>query len=110
MGKQSPPQNPPPGYLFPWICFGAFLGVSRFSARGVQSPKTPQKYFYKHVENFFQKNQQKFCCQVFLAFFCFIAFSGVSLRWEFKNTHKKTFYKKHCVEKFLQKIRPKVQK
>jgi hypothetical protein len=40
--------------------------------------------------------------------FCFIAFSGVSQRWEFKNTQK-TFCNKHRVEKFLQNIRPKIQ-
>jgi hypothetical protein len=33
---------------------------------------------------------------------------GVSRQGEFKNT-KKRFAKKHRVEKFLQKIRPKIQ-
>jgi hypothetical protein len=69
---------------------GFFLYVfRRFSARGVQK---------HHVENFFQNNRQKFRCQVFLDFLCLIAFSGVSQRWEFKNTKKnivsKSFYKK----------------
>jgi hypothetical protein len=40
---------------------------------------------------------------VFSRFFGFIAFSGVSQRWELKNTTI-FFYKKNRVEKFLQKI------
>jgi hypothetical protein len=41
-------------------------------------------------------------------YFGFVAVSGVSQRWEFRNTTKK-FCKKNRVEKFLQKIRPKIQ-
>jgi hypothetical protein len=55
-----------------------------------------------HVENFFQKNRQKFRCQFFLDFFCFIAVSGVSQRWEFKNTTK-MFCKTSRVEKLFTK-------
>jgi hypothetical protein len=51
----------------------------------------------------FPKKRQKCRCQFFLDFFCFIAFSGVSQRWEFKNTTKNRFAKNR-VEKFLQKI------
>jgi hypothetical protein len=55
-----------------------------------------------HVENFSPKNRQKFRCQFFRDLFCFIAVSGVSQRWEFKNATKmfckkivsKSFYKK----------------
>jgi hypothetical protein len=55
-----------------------------------------------HVENFSRKKRQQFQCQFFLDFFGFIAVSGVSQRWEFKNTTKnvlqkivsKSFYKK----------------
>jgi hypothetical protein len=39
----------------------------------------------------------------------FIAFSGVSQRWEFKNTTKKRFLSKNRAEKFLQKNRQKSQ-
>jgi hypothetical protein len=47
-----------------------------------------------HVENFPQKNRQTFRCQVFLDFFFgFLAFSGVSQRWEFKNTTKNVLQK-----------------
>jgi hypothetical protein len=38
-----------------------------------------------HVENFPQRNRQKVRCQFSLAFLGFIAFSGVSQRWEFKS-------------------------
>jgi hypothetical protein len=41
-------------------------------------------------------------------FFCFIAFSGVSQRWEFKITTKNVLQNKSC-RKILQKIRPKIQ-
>jgi hypothetical protein len=51
-----------------------------------------------HVERFSQKNRQNFRCQFFRDFFL-IAFSGLSPRWEFKNTQKE----------FLQKNRPKIQ-
>jgi hypothetical protein len=40
--------------------------------------------------------------------FCFIAFSGVSQRWEFKNTTKNVLQKKSCREAFT-KNRPKTQ-
>jgi hypothetical protein len=40
-------------------------------------------------------------------FFGFIAFSGVSQRWDIKNTTKNVL-QKNRVEKFLQTIRPKV--
>jgi hypothetical protein len=59
-----------------------------------------------HVKNFFRENSQKIDEHFDVVFprflFCFIAFSGVSLRWEFKYTTKnvlqkilpKSFYKK----------------
>jgi hypothetical protein len=46
-----------------------------------------------HVENFSQRNRQKFRCQFFLDFFWFLAFSGVSHRWELKKHYKKRFTK-----------------
>jgi hypothetical protein len=42
----------------------------------------------------FPKFRQKFRCQFFLDFFCFIAFSGVFQRREFKNTTKNVLQKK----------------
>jgi hypothetical protein len=53
-----------------------------------------------HVEKQIGKNRQKFRCQFFLDFCDFIAFLGVSQRWEFKTNKKncktigsKSFYK-----------------
>jgi hypothetical protein len=51
-----------------------------------------------------RRNRQEFRCQFFSGLFCFIVVSGVSQRWEFKNTTK-MFYKKNRVEKHLQKKR-----
>jgi hypothetical protein len=48
------------------------------------------------------KIHKTFRCQFFLDFFGFIAFSGVSQRWESKNTTKNVL-QKNRVEKFLQK-------
>jgi hypothetical protein len=41
---------------------------------------------------------------VFPRSFCFIAFSGVSQRWEFKNTTKIVLQKKSCRKVFCKKI------
>jgi hypothetical protein len=58
------------------------------SARGVQ----------KHDKNIFAKSpcRKNFDVTFCSSFFCFIAFSGVSLRWEFKNTTKNVLRKKSC--------------
>jgi hypothetical protein len=53
-----------------------------------------------------EQNRQKFRCQFFLDFFCFIVFSGAPQRWEFKGTTKNVL-QKNRVEKFLQKNRQK---
>jgi hypothetical protein len=54
----------------------------RFSAREFKN--TIQIFLQKvHVENFSQTNRQKNRCQFSLVF-CFVAFSGLSQRWEFK--------------------------
>jgi hypothetical protein len=45
---------------------------------------------------------------VFPRFFGFIAFSGVSQRWGFKNTQKNVSQKASC-RKVFTKIRPKIQ-
>jgi hypothetical protein len=65
------------------------------------SSKTPSTYFCKKSRSkaFPKKIGKNFDVRFSSTFFCFIAFSGVSQRWEFKNTQK-TFYKKHRVEKF----------
>jgi hypothetical protein len=78
-----------------------FRGVSRQG----EFKNTIKIFFQKvHVENFFQKNRQKFRCQFFLDFFCFITFSGVSQQGEFKNTIK-LFWQKVHVENFFEKNR-----
>jgi hypothetical protein len=59
-------------------------------------------------KTFSDKNRQKFRCHFFLGFFCFVAFPGVSQRWEFKDTTKNVL-ETDRVEKFLQKNRPKIQ-
>jgi hypothetical protein len=84
-----------------FVRFSAFLGKG--------SSKTPLKYFCKkstETRNF----DASFSL---LDFFCFnnntfIAFSGVSQRWEFKSTTKNVL-QKNRVEKFLQKNRSKIQ-
>jgi hypothetical protein len=87
----------------PLIFFGTFFG--RFSVRGVQ--KHHKNILQKvHVENFFRENSQKidkFFDQFFLSFFCYIAFLGVSWRWEFKSTTKNVL-QKNRVETFFKKI------
>jgi hypothetical protein len=86
------------------ICFDHVFG--RFSVRGVQ----------KHHKHIFakspcrknsQKNRQKLrSVSVYPRFFCFIAFSGVSRRWEFKSKGTtKNVLQKNRVEKNLQKNR-----
>jgi hypothetical protein len=92
------PTHPPSDFFFPLTFFSTFLGASRQGEFENAIKIVLQKV---HVENFSQTNRQKFRCQVFLGFFGFIAFSGVSQRWEFKNTTK-TFR----VDLFLQKNRP----
>jgi hypothetical protein len=90
----------PTGQLFVACLFLNYV-FGRLSVRGVQ--KHHKIFLQKlHVENFSQKNRQKFRCQFSLDFFGCIAFSGVSQRWEFKNTTKNVWQKNH-VEEFLQK-------
>jgi hypothetical protein len=87
--------HPPADFFFPWhfvlVRFRAFLGKG--------SSKTPYKYFCKKSmsKTFPEKNRQKFRCQFFLDLFRFIAVSGVSQRWEFKNTT--FFFAKEIVSK-----------
>jgi hypothetical protein len=78
----------------------------------VRSTKTPQKYIYKkqkvHVENFSQKDRQEFRCQFFLGFFVLPRFR-VFLSDGSSKALETTLRKENRVERFLQKIRPKVQ-
>jgi hypothetical protein len=94
-----PADSPPPPWAFFWGTFLDFYG--RFSVRGVQ----------KHHKNVLTKSPCRkippkksisFGCQFFLDFFCFVAFSGVSKRWELKNTTK-TFYKNKSCRKVFTK-------
>jgi hypothetical protein len=75
------------------------LGVSRQGEF-----KNAIKIFWQKVRvecrKLFPKFRQKFRCQFFLDFFCFIAFSGVFQRWEFKNTIKNVLQKKSCRKVF----------
>jgi hypothetical protein len=65
---------------------------------GKGSSKTPQKYFYKKSMS---KNIRKKIDVTFSsAFFCFIAFSGVFQRREFKDTTKNVVKKKSCRKVF----------
>jgi hypothetical protein len=84
------------------VHFWAFLGKG--------SSKTRENFSYKklHVANFPRKNRPKFGCQFFLGVVCFIAFSGVSQRWEFKSTTKNVL-QKVVSKSFDQKIEKKKQ-
>jgi hypothetical protein len=73
----------------------------RFSVRGVKKHHT--NIFAKNrCQKLFIKESTQISMSVFLDFFCFIAFSGVSQQWEFK-THKKRFAKKTCGKCFTKK-------
>jgi hypothetical protein len=61
------------------------------------------KFAKSPCRKLFQKFRQSFRCQFFLDFFCFIAFSGVSQRWGFKNTTKNVLQKKSCRKVFTKK-------
>jgi hypothetical protein len=68
---------------------------------GKGSSKTPQKYFCKKsMSKTFPKKIDKNFDVSFSSNFCFIAFSGVSQRWEFKNTTKNVLQKKSCRKVF----------
>jgi hypothetical protein len=99
---ESKTHQPTIRLFFSWLFFSAFLGVSRQGE--FKSKNTTQIFLQKfHVENenLFQKNRQEFRCQFFLDLFGFIAFSGVSQRWEFKNTTKNVLYKSHFFSFFV---------
>ena len=83
------------------VFFSTFLGVSRQG----EFENTITIFWQKiRVANFFQNFDKTFRCQFFLDFFCFIAFSGVFQRWEFKNTRKNVLQKKSCRKVFTKKL------
>jgi hypothetical protein len=67
---------------------------------GKGSSKTPYKYFCKKS---MPKNSTKLSMSAFPRLFCFIAVSGVSQRWELKNTTK-SFTKKIVSKGFYKKF------
>jgi hypothetical protein len=85
--------HPPTIRLFFLVRFWGFIGKG--------SSKTPHKYFCKKSMSTAapKTNRQKFDVNFSLTF-CFIAFSGVSQRWEFKNTTKNVLQKKSCRKVF----------
>jgi hypothetical protein len=81
----NPRPTHPPSDL---VRFWAFLGKG--------SSKTPQTYLYKKsMSKTFPKKSTNISMSVFSRLF-FIAFSGVSQRWEFKSTTKNVLQKKSC--------------
>jgi hypothetical protein len=83
------------------VFFSTFLGVSRQG----EFENTITIFWQKiRVENFFQNFDKTIRCQFFLDFFCFIAFSGVFQRWEFKNTRKNALQKKSCRKVFTKNL------
>jgi hypothetical protein len=82
------------------------LGVSRHGEFKNTTKIFGQKV---HVENFFQNFDKNFDVSFSSTFFCFIAFSGVFQRWEFKNTTKKRFTKKLVSKSFPKKFDQKSQ-
>jgi hypothetical protein len=79
------------------VFFSTFLGVSRQG----EFKNTIQIFWQKvRVENFSQNFDKNFDVSFSSTFFCFIAFSGVFQRWEFKDTTKNVLQKKSCRKVF----------
>jgi hypothetical protein len=88
------------------LFFLGFFLVRFWAFLGKGSSKTPLHIFlYKNTmsKTFSKQIDQNVGVNFSSTLFCFIAFSGVSQRWEFKSTTKNVL-PKNCVEKFLQKI------
>jgi hypothetical protein len=100
------PTHPP----FDFFVHDFFFPVRFWAFLGQGSAKTPLKYFCKKsMSNAFSKqNRQKFRCQFFLDFFWLYRVFGCFSAMGVKKTPPKTLYEKHRVEKFLQKIQPKI--
>jgi hypothetical protein len=81
------------------------LGVSR-QGEFKNTIKIFLQKVHVDVENFFQNFDKKIRCQFFLDFFCFIAFPGVSQRWEMgaQRHYKKRFTKKIVSKSFYKKF------
>jgi hypothetical protein len=77
--------------------------LGRFSARGVQKHHK-NTFCKKSMSKTFPKISTKISMSVFLDFFCFIAFSGVFRRWEFKNTTKNVLQKQIASKSFYKKF------
>jgi hypothetical protein len=98
------PIHPPSDFFLLGFFFSAFLGVSRQAEF-----KTPYNIQHTNANVFakspcrkrFPEKSTKFLMSVFPRFFVFVAFLGVSRRWEFKSTTKNVLQKGR-VEKFLQ--------
>jgi hypothetical protein len=82
------------------VFFSTFLGVSR---QGEFKNTTKNILAKSPCRKLSPKFRQKFRCQFFLDFFCFIAVSGVFQRWEFKTTTKNVLQKKSCRKAFTKK-------
>jgi hypothetical protein len=82
---------PPPPPCFPRVFW---------ALRSKGSSKTPQKYSYKKSmsEAFRKKIDKSFDVSPPRLLVCFIAFSGVSQQWEFKNTTKNVLQKSRVEE------------
>jgi hypothetical protein len=94
--------HPPTIRIFFLVRFWAFLGKG--------SSKTPQKYFYKKsMSKTFPKISTKNFDVSFSSTFFVLSRFRAFLSDGSSKTLQKTFYKKNRVEKFLQKIRPKIQ-
>jgi hypothetical protein len=94
-------------FPFPAWTFTAW----RFYADSRPSKK-PFKYFGTSSMSGEKKseiNRQKFRCQFFLAFFCFIAFSGASHSDGSSETLQKRFTKKSCRKVFTKTIDKKIK-
>jgi hypothetical protein len=91
-------QTHPPAIF---LVFGTFWGVSRQG----EFKNTTKIFLQKvHVENFSQNFDKNFDVTFSSTFFCFIAFSGVFQRWEFKSTTKKRFPKQIVSKSFYKKF------
>jgi hypothetical protein len=112
MGRQKELTDPPriftksqtyiPAYLPTTFLFSSILFLGEFKNTIKKIAKSP-------CRKPFPKQSGEKSMSVFpRLFFCFIAFSGVSQRREFKNTNKKVL-QKNRFEKFLQKKRRKIQ-
>jgi hypothetical protein len=100
--SQTP--HPPSDFFFLDFLFSTFLGVSR-----QEEFKNTIKIFLQkvHVENFFQK-VDKISMSVFPRLFLFYRIFGCFSAMGVQKHHKNVL-QKNRVEKFLRKIRPKIQ-